>query len=201
MILPGGVLYSFTSSSGGSQAHGAAPTKPSNGHGLLQGAPGSTPGLALRKFNPFASCVGKPIQGFSDVSAPAQKDNQTIKPSEGKQSWNSDQMRLLNEARGLLPQGELEHRARQILDSYTPNQQPAPQTPGSPRLIISDFLRSKGFEPMRKSALHFGSRLAENYKMKFGAYPPKHGKTYIYYEIDRPLMEETWAQIQTEDAD
>ncbi len=54
---------------------------------------------------------------------------------------------------------------------------------------------------MRKSALHFGSRLAENYKMKFGAYPPKHGKTYIYYEIDRPLMEETWAQIQTEDAD
>lgn len=50
MILPGGVLYSFTSSSGGSQAHGAAPTKPSNGHGLLQGAPGSTPGLALRKI-------------------------------------------------------------------------------------------------------------------------------------------------------
>lgn len=43
----------------------------------------------------------------------------------------SDQMRLLNEARGLLPQDELEHRARQILDSYTPNQQPAPQTPGS----------------------------------------------------------------------
>lgn len=29
----------------------------------------------------------------------------------------SDQMRLLNEARGLLPQDELEHRARQILDS------------------------------------------------------------------------------------
>lgn len=54
---------------------------------------------------------------------------------------------------------------------------------------------------MKKSALHFGSRLAENYKMKFGAYPPKHGKAYIYYEIDRPLMEETWAQIQTEDAD
>lgn len=54
---------------------------------------------------------------------------------------------------------------------------------------------------MKKNALHFGSRLAENYKMKFGAYPPKHGKTYIYYEIDRPLMEETWAQIQTEDAD
>lgn len=113
----------------------------------------------------------------------------------------SDQMRLLNEARGLLPQDELEHRARQILDSYTPNQQPAPQTPDSPRLIISDFLRSKGFEPMKKNALHFGSRLAENYKMKFGAYPPKRGKTYIYYEIDRPLMEETWAQIQAEDAD
>lgn len=54
---------------------------------------------------------------------------------------------------------------------------------------------------MKKNALHFGSRLAENYKMKFGSYPPKHGKTYIYYEIDRPLMEETWAQIQTEDAD
>lgn len=113
----------------------------------------------------------------------------------------SDQMRLLNETRGLLPQDELEHRARQILDSYTPNQQPAPQTPGSSRLIISDFLRSKGFEPMRKSALRFGFRLAKNYKMKFGAYPPKHGQTYIYYEIDRPLMEETWAQIQSEDAD
>lgn len=54
---------------------------------------------------------------------------------------------------------------------------------------------------MRKSALRFGFRLAKNYKMKFGAYPPKHGQTYIYYEIDRPLMEETWAQIQSEDAD
>lgn len=88
----------------------------------------------------------------------------------------SDQMRLLNEARGLLPQDELEHRARQILDSYTPNQQPAPQTPGSPRLIISDFLRSKGFEPMRKSALRFGFRLAKNYKMKFGATRPSTGR-------------------------
>ena len=54
---------------------------------------------------------------------------------------------------------------------------------------------------MRKSALRFGFRLAKNYKMKFGAYPPKHGQTYIYYEIDRPLMEETRAQIQSEDAD
>ena len=33
------------------------------------------------------------------------------------------------------------------------------------------------------------SSWAENYKTKFGVYPPKHGKTYIYYEIDRPLMD------------
>lgn len=111
-----------------------------------------------------------------------------------------DRMRLLNEARGLLPQDELERRARVILDDPAAPSETSKEL-DSPRLIISDFLRSKGFEPMKKSALHFGSRLAENYKMKFGAYPPKHGKAYIYYEIDRPLMEETWAQIQTEDAD
>lgn len=111
-----------------------------------------------------------------------------------------DRMRLLNEARGLLPQDELERRARVILDDPAAPSETSKE-PDSPRLIINDFLRSKGFEPMKKSALHFGSRLAENYKMKFGAYPPKHGKAYIYYEIDRPLMEETWAQIQTEDAD
>lgn len=111
-----------------------------------------------------------------------------------------DRMRLLNEARGLLPQDELERRARVILDDPAAPSETSKE-PDSPRLIISDFLRSKGFKPMKKNALHFGSRLAENYKMKFGAYPPKHGKPYIYYEIDRPLMEETWAQIQTEDAD
>lgn len=111
-----------------------------------------------------------------------------------------DRMRLLNEARGLLPQDELERRARLILDDPAAPSKTSKE-PDSPRLIISDFLRSKGFEPMKKNALHFGSRLAENYKMKFCSYPPKHGKTYIYYEIDRPLMEETWAQIQTEDAD
>lgn len=111
-----------------------------------------------------------------------------------------DRMRLLNEARGLLPQDELERRARVILDDPAAPSETSKE-PDSPRLIISDFLRSKEFEPMKKSALHFGSRLAENYKMKFGAYPPKHRKAYIYYEIDRPLMEETWAQIQTEDAD
>lgn len=111
-----------------------------------------------------------------------------------------DRMRLLNEARGLLPQDELERRARVILDDPAAPSETSKE-PDSPRLIISDFLRSKGFEPMKKSALHFGFRLAENYKMKFGAYPPKHGKACIYYEIDRPLMEETWAQIQTEDAD
>ena len=111
-----------------------------------------------------------------------------------------DRMRLLNEARGLLPQDELERRALLILDDPAAPSKTSKE-PDSPRLIISDFLRSKGFEPMKKNALHFGSRLAENYKMKFGSYPPKHGKTYIYYEIDRPLMEETWAQIQTEDAD
>lgn len=99
-----------------------------------------------------------------------------------------DRMRLLNEARGLLPQDELERRARLILDDPAAPSKTSKE-PDSPRLIISDFLRSKGFEPMKKNALHFGS------------YPPKHGKTYIYYEIDRPLMEETWAQIQTEDAD
>ncbi len=111
-----------------------------------------------------------------------------------------DRMRLLNEARGLLPQDELERRARLILDAPVIPAKTSKE-PDSPRLTISDFLRSKGFEPMKKSALHFGSRLAENYKMKFGSYPPKHEKAYIYYEIDRPLMEETWAQIQTEDAD
>ena len=111
-----------------------------------------------------------------------------------------DRMRLLNEARGLLPQDELERRARLILDDPAAPSKTSKE-PDSSRLIISDFLRSKGFEPMKKNALHFGSRLAENYKMKFGSYPPKHGKIYIYYEIDRPLMEETWAQIQTEDAD
>ena len=112
----------------------------------------------------------------------------------------SDQMRLLNEARGLLPQDELEHRARQILDSYTPNQHPAPQTPDSPRLIISDFLRSKGFEPMRKSALHFGSRLAENYKMKFGA--TAEAREGLHLLRDRPASHGgDVAQIQTEDAD
>ena len=111
-----------------------------------------------------------------------------------------DRMRLLNEARGLLPQDELERRARVILDDPAAPSETSKE-PDSPRLIIGDFLRSKGFEPMKKSAPHFGSRLAENYKMKFGAYPPKHGKAYIYCEIDRPLMEETWAQIQTEDAD
>ena len=111
-----------------------------------------------------------------------------------------DRMRLLNEARGLLTQEELERRARMILDDPTTPAKTSKE-PDSPRLIISDFLRSKGFEPMKKSALHFGSRLAENYKMKFGAYSPKHGKAYIYYEIDLPLMEETWAQIQTEYAD
>lgn len=71
-------------------------------------------------------------------------------------------------------------------------------------LASSHHQRLPALERIRaeeENALHFGSRLAENYKMKFGAYPPKHGKTYIYYEIDRPLMEETWAQIQTEDAD
>ena len=111
-----------------------------------------------------------------------------------------DRMRLLNEARGLLPQDELERRARLILDAPVIPAKTSKE-PDSPRLIISDFLSKTGLEKMKKSALHFGSRLAENYKMKFGSYPPKHGKTYIYYEIDRPLMEETWAQIQTEDAD
>ena len=112
-----------------------------------------------------------------------------------------DRMRLLNEARGLLPQDELERRARVILDDPAAPSETS-KKPDSPRLIISDFLRSKGFRAdEEKAPLHFGSRLAENYKMKFGAYRRKHGKTYIYYEIDRPLMEETWAQIQTEDAD
>lgn len=99
MILPGGVLYSFTSSSGGSQAHGAAPTKPSNGHGLLQGAPGSTPGLALRKFNPFASCVeNQQNKGFGRVSTgvEGQPNNQAQWRETIMELTPFDRMGLLN---------------------------------------------------------------------------------------------------------
>lgn len=166
--------------------------------------PGFDPRLGAQKnLTPSRPCVeNQQNKGFGRVSTgvEGQPNNQAQWRETIMELTPFDRMRLLNEARGLLPQDELERRARLILDAPVIPAKTSKE-PDSPRLIISDFLRSKGFEPMKKSALHFGSRLAENYKMKFGAYPPKHGKTYIYYEIDRPLMEETWAQIQTEDAD
>lgn len=111
-----------------------------------------------------------------------------------------DRMRLLNEARGLLPQDELERRARLILDAPVIPAKTSKE-PDSPRLIISDFLRSKGFEPMKKSALHFRLPSGRELQDEVRLLPAEAREDLLYYEIDRPLMEETWAQIQTEDAD
>lgn len=106
------------------------------------------------------------------------------------------QLMLLQAAQGLLPKEEIEQRARQVLDGTV--EQPLPD---EPRLIISDFLRPKGFEPMKRNALNFSSHLAGNYRREHGKYPPKRGKSYIYFESDRPLMESTWAQLNSEDGE
>lgn len=103
-----------------------------------------------------------------------------------------EQLELLDKAKNLLPTAELEQRARHILDEYTRRVEPSPRK--EPRLTISDFLRSKGFEPMKRNALAFGTRLAENYRTLHGGYPEKYQRAFVYYESDRPLMEETWQE-------
>ncbi|TPF92930.1 hypothetical protein BW14_07150 [Bifidobacterium sp. UTBIF-68] len=109
-----------------------------------------------------------------------------------------EQLELLDKAKNLLPTAELEQRARHILDEYTSLIKPEPPARKEPRLTISNFLRSKGFEPMKRNALAFGTRLAENYRTLHGGYPEKYQRAFVYYESDRPLMEETWQEQEKE---
>ncbi|MBT1161279.1 hypothetical protein [Bifidobacterium sp. SO1] len=111
-----------------------------------------------------------------------------------------DQMRLLGVARGIVPQDELERRANHLIDMYVESVlEDAKPNVESPTLTISAFMRSKGVEPLKKSALRFGYELATAYKKAHGVEPPKHGSSYLYYEIDRPLMETVWSRIQESD--
>lgn len=108
-----------------------------------------------------------------------------------------EQLMLVFAAKGMLPDSEIERRARAILDANC-GKTDKPYGEG-PRLLITDFLESKGETPLKKEALQFGVNLASRYFNEHGHYPSKQsGNSFVYYESDRPLMESVWADMQEE---
>lgn len=107
-----------------------------------------------------------------------------------------ESMRLLRAAVGLLPLNELQAKARRIIaDEF----EPKPAAGVNPKLTLSDFMRSKGVEPMRKTALRFGVAVRKAYVEAHGCEPMVNDRMCVYRESDRPLMESVWTGFRLTD--
>lgn len=125
-----------------------------------------------------------------------------------------DQMMMLSFAKGLVPDAEIEGRAKRLLDTYCElparhdmpqpaAPQPAVSKPSAPKaedqLKIGDYLREKNVHiTSAKQRLEFGRRLRGLYRDAYG-HPPVTDKTKnnaaVYSIKDRPLFDEAFKQV------
>lgn len=126
-----------------------------------------------------------------------------------------NQLRLLKEAKGLLPDEEIARLTRQIIGVEPVGVQeatPTPQTPDEVEeiedvqpLYIKDFLRSKidDEEVVWSITCHFSKFLKKMYVETHGHEPPQRTMNLHkevrsvcqYTEKDRPLIEQAWARF------